>query len=190
MAYVLAKPMATDPGTTFVYNSGSTHLLSAIIKGTTGDTIDVYAEKHLFGPLGIDKHHWKKTPRGLPDTEGGLYLLPRDLAKIGFLFLNDGVWEGERLLPAGWVERAVTPWVKDIAPANGRPDPGYGYKWWVMQVTPDGRPRAYAARGYGGQVLLVVPEKELIGVFNGWNIYGGYGEMSGTFLGRIVPATS
>ena len=190
VAFVLAKPMATDPGTTFVYNSGSTHLLSAIIKRTTGDTIDVYAEKHLFGPLGIDVYHWKKTPRGLPDTEGGLYLLPRDLAKIGFLFLHDGVWDGERLVPEGWVDRAITPWVEDIAPENGRRDPGYGYKWWIMDVHEDGTPRIYAARGYGGQTLLVVPEKNLIAVFTAWNIFGGYGDMSGTFFRRILPAAS
>lgn len=189
VAFVLAKPMATDPGTTFVYNSGSSHLLSAIIQHTTGDTIDVYAEKQLFGPLGIETYHWKKTPRGLPDTEGGLYLLPRDLAKIGFLFLHDGVWDGERLLPEGWVARATTPWVKDISPQNGRKDPGYGYKWWIMDAAEDGTARIYAARGYGGQVLLVVPEKELIAVFTAWNIYGGYGEMSGTFFRRILPAT-
>jgi len=189
VAFVLGKPMATDPGSTFVYNSGSSHLLSAIIKHTTGDTIDAYAEQHLFGPLGIDVYHWKKTPRGLPDTEGGLYLLPRDLAKIGFLFLNDGTWAGERLLPAGWVERATTPWVEDISPHDGREDPGYGYKWWIMDVDEGGTTQVYAARGYGGQVLLVAPEKELIAVFTAWNIYGGYGELSGAFMRRILPAT-
>ena len=64
--------------------------------------------------------YWKKTPRGLPDTEGGLYLLPHDLAKLGFLFLHDGVWEGKRILPEAWVERSVTPWVDDINPRNSQ----------------------------------------------------------------------
>ena len=186
--YLLQKPMAADPGTVFVYNSGSTHLLSGIVREATGKTIDEYAEEQLFGPLGIESHHWKKTPRGLPDTEGGLYLKPRDLAKLGLLFLRDGVWEEERLLPEGWVERSITPWVKDIAPANGRRDPGYGYKWWILDDGEGEAPKLFAAMGFGGQFLYVVPDLELIAVFTGWNIYGPTPSVQELFRRRIVAA--
>ena len=104
--YVLEQPMAEDPGKVFVYNSGATMLLSELIRKTTGKEADDYAKEHLFAPLGID-FYWKRTPKGLADTEGGLYLKPRDLAKIGYLYLKDGVWEGKRILPEGWV-RAST----------------------------------------------------------------------------------
>ncbi|MCZ6598054.1 MAG: serine hydrolase [Planctomycetota bacterium] len=188
IGFVLAKPMAADPGEVFVYNSGATHLLSGVVAKATGKTIDRYAEEHLFGPLGIKDYHWKRTPSGLPDTEGGLYLKPRDLAKIGLLFLRDGVWEETRLLPEGWVERSVTPWVEDIRPDNGRDDSGYGYKWWILD---DGRgesPKVFAAMGFGGQFLFVAPELDLIGVFTGWNIYGGAPSLPALFQSRIVPA--
>ncbi len=172
IAFVLAKPMAADPGTTFVYNSGASHLLSGVVKDATGETIDAFAEEHLFAPVGIDAHHWKKTPSGLPDTEGGLYLEPGDLARLGLLMLRDGLWREQRVLPEGWVERSVTPWVADIAPDNPRRDDGYGYKWWILDDGQGENPAVYAALGFGGQYLLVAPELELICVATGWNIYG------------------
>ena len=79
--YVLEQPMADPPGKVFVYNSGATELLSYLIRKTTGQEADDYAREHLFGPLGIGELYWKRTPKGLADTEGGLYLAPRDLAR-------------------------------------------------------------------------------------------------------------
>jgi len=163
--YVLEQPMAEDPGKVFVYNSGATMLLSELIRKTTGRQADDYAKEHLFGPLGIE-FYWKRTPKGLADTEGGLYLAPRDFAKLGYLYLKDGVWDGKRILPEGWAKASTQPlaWTKDKAF-------GYGYQWWVMPAKSAGSPAAYAAWGYGGQLLIVVPELELITVFTGWNIY-------------------
>jgi CubicO group peptidase (beta-lactamase class C family) len=162
--YVLDQPMAAEPGTTFVYNSGATQLLSYIIKKATGLNADEYAKAHLFTPLGIE-YYWKRTPKGLADTEGGLYLQPRDLAKFGSLFLNGGTWDAKRILPADWVKQSTT-WLVDAS--RGR---GYGYKWWVLSRKGPGTFDAYAALGYGGQHLIVVPELDLIAVFTGWNIY-------------------
>ena len=156
--YVLEQPMAEEPGKTFVYNSGATQLLSYLIRKATGKQADDYAKEHLFGPLGIE-FSWKRTPRGLADTEGGLYLKPRDLAKLGTLYLNDGVWKGQRILPETWVKTSTEP----ITPTNEK-GLDYGYQWWVA-------PDAYVAWGYGGQLLLVAPKDDLIAVFTGWNIY-------------------
>ena len=98
------------------------------------------------------------------------------------------MWEGERLVPDGWVERSVTPWVADINPDNGRKDSGYGYKWWILEDGEGDAPKVYAAMGYGGQFLLVVPELELIGVFNAWNIFGQSSQATTrAFVDRIVP---
>lgn len=162
--YVLEQPMAEEPGRKWVYNSGGTQLLSYVLEKATGRAADDYAREHLFGPLGIE-FAWKRTPKGLADTEGGLYLRPRDLARIGQLYLQDGVWEGKRLFPEGWVKESTTP---HVALEGGG---AYGYKWWIAPRARPGAPFAYAARGYGGQLLFVVPELRLVAVFTGWNIY-------------------
>ena len=180
--YVLDQPMAAEPGTTFVYNSGATQLLSYILKKATGQEADDYAKAHLFAPLGIESF-WKRTPKGLADTEGGLYLRPRDLAKLGYLYLKDGVWDGKPIVPAAWT-KASTRWHLDA----GKTGRGYGYKWWLLSRKGPGTYDAYAALGYGGQRLIVVPELELIAVFTGWNIYDKP-ELAPKFaLDRVVAA--
>ena len=180
--YVLEQPMAADPGTTFVYNSGATELLSYLIWKATGKQADDYAKEHLFGPLGIE-YYWKRTPKGLADTEGGLYLTPRDLAKVGYLYLHDGVWDGKRLLPEGWVQAST----KALTATNEK-GYEYGYQWWVMPKG-DGLSHAgYNAWGYGGQLLLVVPELDLIAVFTGWNIYDTPSLDPRYALGRVLAA--
>jgi len=166
--YVLDQPLAQAPGQTFVYSSGNTELLAHVIKTATGRHAHEYAAEHLFAPLGITDTYWKRTPTGLSDTEGGLYLTPRDLAKVGYLYLNDGVWDGQRILPEGWVATATSPLV-DTRPGQPR-SRRYGYQWWVLPHA-DGSAYAYAALGYGGQRLIVMPGKQVVAVFTGWNIY-------------------
>jgi CubicO group peptidase (beta-lactamase class C family) len=166
--FVLDQPMATDPGSAFVYNSGATQLLSEILRKATGAQVHDYAAEHLFTPLGIDEFYWKRTPTGLADTEGGLYLTARDLARFGYLYLRDGMWAGDRLLPEGWVAASVRPLVDT---GVGRPATRkYGYKWWLLPRDAAGT-HAFAALGYGGQLAIGVPELDLLAVFTGWNIY-------------------
>jgi CubicO group peptidase (beta-lactamase class C family) len=165
--FVVERPMSHQPGTVFQYNSGASQLLSLILKKSTGKFVDEYAEEHLFGPLGIRGYFWKKTPKGFPDTEGGLYLTARDLAKFGYLYLKDGVWDQMRLLPEGWVAASVNRSVED----TGWRRRGYGYQWWLTPWGSEPKAYAYTGIGYGGQHLLVVPEYDLIAVFTGWNIY-------------------
>lgn len=181
--FVLDQPMADAPGTRFLYNSGATQLLSQLLKQGTGKQAHEYAAEHLFAPLGITDTYWKTTPTGVADTEGGLYLTARDLAKIGYLYMNDGVWEGRRLLPEGWVARSTTPLV-DTRPGQPR-SRKYGYQWWVLP-TAAGTTTAYAALGYGGQRLIVVPELELVAVVTGWNIYEHPEFAPYTALDRLV----
>jgi CubicO group peptidase (beta-lactamase class C family) len=164
--FVADQPMSDEPGTVFVYNSGASELLSLIIKKSTGMHVDEYAEEYLFGPLGITSYYWKTTPTGFPDTEGGLYLTARDLAKIGELYLMDGVWDQARVLPEGWVAASVARSVEE----TGWLDMGYGYQWWLVPWGSTSDSYAYAAIGYGGQRLFVVPELDLVAVFTGWNI--------------------
>lgn len=164
--YVMEQPMAGEPGSTYVYNSGVTVLLGHILWKATGMHAENYARQHLFPVLGIESYYWKATPTGHTDTEGGLYLEPTDVAKIGYLYQEDGVWEGERLLPEGWVSASTRPSVR-----SDWNEFLYGYQWWLLPYDGQGQPHAWAAIGYGGQRLLVVPEFDLIAVFAGWNIY-------------------
>ncbi len=165
--FTLDEPMDAAPGEKWAYNSGSSQMMSGIIKRATQLHVDQYAEAHLFGPLGIDDYHWKKTPRGFPDTEGGLYLEAEQLAKIGYLYLQDGIWDGRRILPVGWVQSSVALQVEHVNEQGN----GYGYQWWRLD-----RPgvEIWAGLGMGGQYLLVLPEQKLIAVINSWNIFGGH----------------
>ena len=163
--FTLDQPMDAAPGTKWTYNSGGSQLLSGIIRTATGRFIDDYANETLFRPLGIRDFHWKKTPTGHPDTEGGLYLSAGDLAKIGLLYLRGGMWDGRRILPEGWVRSATA------AHATGLPGGWeYGYQWW--RTSRDGA-EIWAGRGFGGQMLLVIPSRDTVAVVHAWNVFGG-----------------
>ena len=165
IAFTLAQPMDADPGTKWVYNSGGSQLMSGIVRSATKRFIDDYAAEHLFRPLGIRDFHWKKTPTGHPDTEGGLYLSAHDLAKIGYLYLHDGVWDGRRILPAGWVQNATARHVKAVGATWD-----YGFQWWL---TTRSGVDVWAGRGFGGQSLIVIPARDVVAVINAWNVFGG-----------------
>jgi CubicO group peptidase (beta-lactamase class C family) len=164
--FTLSQPMDADPATKWVYNSGGSALIAEVVRKATGVHADEYARQHLFGPLGI-AFHWKKTPTGHPDTEGGLYLSPVDLAKIGQLYMDDGVWAGRRILPAGWAREATSRIVDHISPNAA--SPGYGYQWWRYDRRGTD---IWAGNGFGGQFLLVIPQHRLVGVVNSWNVFG------------------
>jgi CubicO group peptidase (beta-lactamase class C family) len=180
--YVIDQPMAAEPGTVFVYNSGVTQLVSHIFKKVTGKNVDEYAAEYLFKPLGM-RYHWKHSPTGLADTEGGLYLASRDLAKIGFLFLKQGAWGGKQIVPADWIQISVTP---QVSVGEGRWQ--YGFQWWLVPYLPSPERWAWAAHGFGGQQLLIVPEHELIAVFTGWDILPSSSEQKHDQLERLLAA--
>lgn len=180
--YVLNKPMDTLPGTQFEYNSGASILIGKIVGVATGKRIDEWAEEKLFGPLGITDYYWKKTPEGEIDTEGGLYLSSYDLAKVGYLMLNEGQWEGQQIVSKSWVATSTSPlitvneWV------------AYGYQWWVPGHK-NGKTDVFAGNGYGGQFVMVAPTYDLLVVFNGWNIHDSPEKYSYRALQtRILPS--
>jgi CubicO group peptidase (beta-lactamase class C family) len=186
--YVVDRPMATDPGTRFDYNDGVSVLLGKIVREATGVRLDRYAEERLFDPIGIDEYYWKITPDGEVDSEGGLYLETHDLARIGYLMLRNGEWDGERVVSEDWVRASTAPVIPDLAPNNDAASPGYGYQWWVP-IHEDGEPTVFAGNGYGGQFLQVAPDYDMIVVFNGWTLHEQPQLSSWTaFQTRILPA--
>jgi CubicO group peptidase (beta-lactamase class C family) len=162
--------MREEPGSVFAYSSGATQLLSHVFRVATGRDIEEYASRYLFTPMGIERWFWKRTPTGLPDTEGGLYLEIHDLAKIPFLFLNHGMWDGKQLVPPAWVAESVTPAVAVAGSRGADGDVHYGLLWWLYSSPGTNRPYAWAGSGFGGQRPIVFPEYDLVAVFTGWNV--------------------
>lgn len=162
--YVIDKPMVAEPGRIFNYSSGVSQLIAHIFMKEVGQDIDSYGEKYLFQPLQVE-HFWKKTYLGVVDTEGGLYLRAEDLAKIGYLYLHDGVWDGKQMVSTGWVKQSLTPFIQ------AEEDYQYGYKWWLLPMK-NSDELVWMARGFGGQNLIVFPHEGVIATFTGWDILG------------------
>ena len=182
--YVINQPMAAEPGKVFAYSSGVTQLLSHIFKQATGKTVDEYAAQYLFQPLGI-LYHWKHTPTGLPDTEGGLYISAASLAKIGFLFMKNGNWETQQIVPAEWVKASVA---SAISVEDEGRHWGYGFQWWLQPWGKSPQTSAWAARGLGGQELRVVPQYNLLLVLTGWDLLPHAKEPRNDELDRVISA--
>ncbi|MCH1491397.1 MAG: beta-lactamase family protein [Luminiphilus sp.] len=165
--YTLDQPMVRAPGTAFKYNSGATLVLGQIFLQATGIDIEEYTVRHLFEPLGIERYEWKRTPLGLADTQEGLFLSTRDLAKIAWLFREEGVWQGRPVVPAPWVRASLAPSFE----VNADGSEGYGYKWWSQAYSHNGEDYvAYLGKGFGGQRPIILPEFDMVIVLTGWNI--------------------
>lgn len=185
--FTIDRPMSEAPGTRFNYSSGATQLLAHVFHRATGTDIEEYAARHLFAPLGITSWFWKRTPAGIIDTEGGLYLDARDLAKLWYLYLRDGQWEGRQLVSRQWVRESVTPAVP-LGAARGS---GYGYKWWIYRNPVDTARTMWAGSGFGGQRPIIVPEKDLIVVMYQWNILPDQRAIPfAPVMARVIRATA
>lgn len=185
--FTIDRPMAREPGAQFNYSSGETQLLAYIFRRATGHDIEEYAARHLFSPLGIERWHWKRTPAGLIDTEGGLYLEAHDLARIWYLFLRDGRWNGAPIVSPEWVRASVTPAVRT---GNQPGASSYGLKWWLHRNPVDTSRFVWAGSGFGGQLPIAIPELDVVVVFNGWNILPGRPSLPlRRVLERLIRAT-
>jgi CubicO group peptidase (beta-lactamase class C family) len=173
---ILAEGTRQPAGQGFAYSSAGSHLLSAILRQATGRSTLDYAREKLFTPLGIStvpaaepvareesrptyesaRFAWPTDPQGNHVGFSFLKLTARDMARLGQLWLNQGRWAGRQLVSAGWVTESTTAHVD----THSTPEQ-YSYQWWVTSA--DGH-RAYAAIGYGGQLIEVVPDLDLVAV--------------------------
>jgi CubicO group peptidase (beta-lactamase class C family) len=155
--FVLDQPMSDAPGSRFYYNGGNPYVLSALITRKSGRSAFDFAKDELFGPLGIAKASWRTVDaQGVSNGESGLYLTPRDMAKLGYLYLRNGAWDGRQLIPPAWVARA-----RDgaIAATFGR---HYANLWWSLPEK-----GAYMALGRHSQIILVLPRLDIVAVMTG-----------------------
>jgi len=155
--FILDRPMATAPGDTFNYNSGNTHLVSAIITKLTGMSAWDYAKARLFGPLGISASDWWHDPQGVSTGGNGLSMLPRDMAKIGYLYLRNGEWEDKRLLPSDWIDKVSHATVN--MNLHGESDMRYSNFFWALP-----NKHVYMAVGYHCQLIMVFTELDIVAV--------------------------
>jgi CubicO group peptidase (beta-lactamase class C family) len=178
--FILDRDVVSAPGTTFHYNSGITVLLGEIIRRQTGQHMRIFARENLFTPLGINNFIWYtlENDQRITHASGMLYLRPRDMAKLGQLYLNEGVWNGNRIVSAQWVRDSIKQSIN--IPADTWEEHrafGYGYQWWLDSYT-NRTVDAFAAKGWGGQFFVVIPEKNLVFVHtagayeddNMWNV--------------------
>ncbi|WP_405057747.1 beta-lactamase family protein [Kribbella sp. NBC_01505] len=152
----LALPVAHEPGAPFVYNSGATYMLSAILQRLTGETLLDYLQSRLFAPLGITDATWSSSAEGVTFGGWGLSLSTESMAKFGQLVLQHGVWEGEQLVPAEWLAAATSKQVPNDSNDNPDAQQGYGYQFWR------GRHNTFRADGAFGQFIVVIPEYDAV----------------------------
>lgn len=152
----LAQPVAYPPGTHFLYNTGATYILSAIVQKLTGQTLLDYLTPRLFAPLGIANPAWQVCPRGINTGGYGLDITTEDIACFGQMYLQKGVWQGQQILPAAWVEEATRAHSDNSANKDIEWAQGYGYQFWRC------RHNAYRGDGAFGQFCVVLPEQEAV----------------------------
>lgn len=165
-ANFLELPVEYEPGTHFVYNSGATYMLSAILQKITGQTLLDYLQPHLLEPLGIEGATWESCPRGVNVGGWGMKIKTEDIAKFGQLYLQKGLWYGRRLLSEDWVEEATSKHIANDSNQNIDWAQGYGYQFWRC------RHGAYRGDGAFGQYCIVMPEQDAVAA-----ITSGIGDM-------------
>jgi CubicO group peptidase (beta-lactamase class C family) len=191
IADIVRRGTVQAPGKGFAYSSASSHLLAAILVEATGRPLLAYARERLLEPLGIDTRQafqpilaaglpdrveahqirayeragfaWPRDPQGINVGYGYIKMTAEDMVKLGNLYLDQGAWEGEQLVPGSWVEDATSPAVSTVP--GGFAGADYGYQWWVTSA---GEYSAFAAIGYGGQIIEVVPDLRLVVAASTW----------------------
>jgi CubicO group peptidase (beta-lactamase class C family) len=152
----LAHPVPHKPGTHFRYNTPATYMLSAIVQQVTGQTVLEYLTPRLFEPLGIETPQWDASPQGISIGGYGLYLTTEDIAKFGQLYLQQGQWQGQQLVPRRWIEQATSKQVANGSNPDSDWEQGYGFQFWRC------RHDAYRGDGKDGQICLVLPEQDAV----------------------------
>jgi len=160
-------PFTCEPGTQMVYNSLATYVLSAIIQKTAGEKLVDYLTPRLFDPLGITGVEWEESAAGINCGGWGLHVKTEDMAKLGLLILQRGLWNDRQLLPAAWFDEATTSKIESL-PAGAKKEnltmkpedsdwlQGYGYQMWRS------RHNSYRADGAYGQYILILPEQNAV----------------------------
>jgi CubicO group peptidase (beta-lactamase class C family) len=171
IGYALSKELYAAPGALFDYCNASTNILGDVVRRATGQRLDHFADTMLFAPLGITTRKWYLMSEDVVFASGDLELRPRDMAKLGQLFLDRGIWKGQRVISSEWIDQATARIVRP-GPEHAWAD-WYGYGWWHWDLVAGGQVwPAYMASGWGGQWIVVVPSADLVFVSTAGNWEG------------------
>jgi CubicO group peptidase (beta-lactamase class C family) len=157
--YTIKKPLIDNPGKKFNYNTGLPHLLSAIITKTSKMSTLDFANKYLFSQIGVSVENWDQDPLGYYGGGSGIYLKPEDMAKFGYLYLNNGLWDGKQIIPEEWIEESTK---EQIECSSGL---DYGYLFWIQNMNDKVHNKTYftfRADGMGGQKIVVIPDLDMV----------------------------
>lgn len=170
--FMLGRPMIAEPGTHFIYSGGNIDLLGVIVENASGMTFPEFSREYLFDPLGLEQAHWDIIfPTGETHAAGGLRATPREMIKLGALMLKEGIWNGEEIISADWVEKCKFPFPACTSiniPGEDMGKVGYSYAWWTKKIDYRGSEiHWYSAGGWGGQKIIVLPELNSVVVFTG-----------------------
>jgi CubicO group peptidase (beta-lactamase class C family) len=177
--YVLDRPMEYEPDEVWHYNTGASHLLSGIVQETSGMTTLDFAEQYLFDPIGIDPFYWYTDRLGVHYGGYDLQLRPLDMAKFGYLFLNNGTWDDQQVLSSNWANESTT----TVTTLSN--DRGYAYQWWTM---PD--VGVYYTAGLYGQYIFVSPGEDIVAVFTSGYGFSDVDENPSMFRNYILDAVT
>lgn len=174
ITFILEKPLINDPGTTFNYSGGNSAILGEIIKNAANMEIDKFSEEYLFKSLEIDSSNWAlRYKNGVIEAGGGLEMTPRDMLKIGVLYLNNGIFNNRQIISEQWIEKCSTPYSNNMnidIPGHESGNHGYSYSWWLKSFSKSGEEiNLNKAVGWGGQEIIILPELNTVVVFTGGN---------------------
>ena len=192
VSFILDAPLVHKPGTHFSYYGGNQILLGEILKNATGKRIDEFSSIYLFDPLGIDHVEWTNTfKNGVIECAASLKMTPRNMLKIGITFLNDGKWNQTQLISKNWAKKSSESYsnntdIKIPGEKSGRV--GYAYSWWTKDVLlGKAKTDIFWAVGWGGQKIIIIPDKNAVVVFTGGDYNSGTNQFS-LFEDYILPA--
>lgn len=187
LSYALKKPLANNPGEKFIYNTGLTHFLSGIISETSHMKTKDFADKFLFNPIGISVDMWESDQKGNNGGGFGLSMKPVDMARFGYLYLNNGLWDGKQIIPKEWIKESTQ---KQIS-VDANKD--YGYLFWIQTILDKAHNKevfTYRAEGYAGQIIMIIPEFDMVVVItaNEWKSSNDNTATSDVITDYIIPA--
>jgi CubicO group peptidase (beta-lactamase class C family) len=185
-----AFPLVSDPGTRFHYSNLTSNWLGIIVDRTCGMNLKAYAEEHLFSPLDVKSGEWGQDAEGHNNGCGDLHLSARDAAKFGLLYLNDGVYKGNQVIPADWVQDSLQTYSVNEAFVNkvGQfRDIGYGYQWWSATT---GEHHVNFAWGHGGQLIVLVDEFDMVIVTTSYPFWLEHNDQSWKHEKAIITMVS
>ena len=174
--HVVDFPLTSEPGKTFQYSNLTAHWLGIIVARACDANLKSFGQEYLFGPLGAEIGTWKKDLDGYNWAAGEIHVTARDAAKFGMLYLNDGQFAGNQIVPADWVHDSLQTYSEHAYDNIGRfQDIGYGYQWWSATV---GDHPVNFAWGHGGQLIVLLEEQNMVVVVTADPFYEVYGSES------------